>query len=170
METLMLLLIHLWVVSKVGWFRDSVNIIFRDLDKPHHTLPHSLPCFLSQLWSKKVTAEGGSPVHANLKSPNVCALCRSQIFDRLLGELLDFLDVVFTAVSILNGGVDVGRGTNVRIVQHGDHWEDDALNAEDRSPSLISCLAWVKLISSRRVKNWDTDLPVRVDYREMFGL
>ena len=40
----------------------------------------------------------------------------SQILNGLLSELLDLLDVGFTAVPILDGGVDICGGANVWIV------------------------------------------------------
>ena len=65
----------------------------------------------------------------------------SQILNGLLSELLDLFNEGFSAVPILNGCIDICGGTNVRIVKHGDHRKDDALNTEDGSPSLIGSLS-----------------------------
>lgn len=82
----------------------------------------------------------------------------------MLGEFLDLLDVVLTAVSVLNGSIDIGGRTDVRVIQHGDHRQDYALNAQDWSPSLVGSLSRVKLVSARGMQDRYADLTIGVDY------
>ena len=87
------------------------------------------------------TIHADSPLYIRIfPHPSWSGSADSQILNGLLSELLDLLNEGFTAVPILNGGIDICGGANVRVVKHGDHREDDALNTEDGSPSLIGRL------------------------------
>eukprot|EP00420_Gonyaulax_spinifera_P036491 CAMPEP_0197875012 /NCGR_PEP_ID=MMETSP1439-20131203/4369_1 /TAXON_ID=66791 /ORGANISM="Gonyaulax spinifera, Strain CCMP409" /LENGTH=201 /DNA_ID=CAMNT_0043494183 /DNA_START=102 /DNA_END=704 /DNA_ORIENTATION=+ len=100
---------------------------------------------------------GGSA--GGLKTPPSSAL------NALPRELPHLLLPAFGVVLVVHGCVDIGRGVEVRVHEHRDDADQDAVHTDDRAPTLVGGLLLVEPVRARRVQDGDADAPVRVDVR-----
>mmetsp|Transcript_57672 Transcript_57672/g.130066 ORF Transcript_57672/g.130066 Transcript_57672/m.130066 type:complete len:230 (-) Transcript_57672:26-715(-) len=98
-------------------------------------------------------------------SPPPCSLSRggASALHALPGELAHPLLPALVLVLEVDCGVDVCRGVQVRVHEHGDHADQDAVHAEDRAPTLVRGLLLVEAVRARRVQDGDAHTAIRVD-------